>query len=217
MTDERTLSEVDINTIVDRPLGGKSNIIMDATLLTSLMSCPRLTDFRFNHNFTSIDGKSNSLECGSIVHTFMEYYYVSLIKGIKRSDAIGYGMAAAETYISGCKYCTDFTPHLCPACNEETKPYCVECNRIGQIIKPICGHKINEFPGVKNTPKEPDKSNPREKYKTGWAWVLETCQQYVDFYQNDHWIPLFVETVKGEVLYEDDEIRILWKAKLDLG
>lgn len=222
MTDERTLIETDINTLVE--FGIKKNVILDSQVLTALMSCPRLTDFRFNHNFVSIGGKSNSLECGSIVHTFLEHFYKNMIGGMKRDMAIGHAFTSAELYISGCKYCTDFTPIElpCTICYGGLSPLvtknCEECKGTGITTKskPSCGHKVNDYPGLKNTPKETDSSNPREKYKTGWAWVLDTCQQYVDFYRNDHWIPLEVEIVKGEILYEDSEVRILWKAKLDL-
>lgn len=191
MTDERTIGETNIQEIIDETIGGKKNVILDATVLTTIMNCPRLADFRFNHNLVAIGGKSNSLECGSIVHVFLEYFNRAVINGVKREQAVGFGMAAAEMYIKGCSQCTDFV----------SSP---------EQLKPACGHKANEFPGVRNTPKE------TEGYKIGWHWVLDTCQQYSDFYRNDHWIPLEVETVKGEVLYEDDEIRILWKAKLDL-
>jgi hypothetical protein len=189
--DTRTIDSSTINTVVERIMGGKQNVILDATILTSLMSCARLSDFRFNLNLQSIGGKSNSLECGSIVHTFMEYYYRSIISGVKREQAFGYGISAAELYIRGCKGCANFNP-------------------TEGLLKPGCGHKPNEFPGVRNTPKD------SEGYKIGWQWVLDTCDQYHGFYRNDHWVPLEVETVKGEVLYEDDEIRIMWKSKLDL-
>lgn len=188
--DERTINESTINTVVENIIGGKKSIILDATILSTLMGCPRLADFRFNHNLISIGGKSNGLECGSIVHVFLEYYYRNIINGMSRERALGFGLAAAELYIAGCKHCTDFIPSI-------SQP------------KPTCNHKINEFPGVKNTPKE------SEGYKVGWHWVLDTCDQYHQFYRNDHWVPLEVEVVKGEVLYEDDEIRVLWKAKLD--
>lgn len=183
---------IDINEIVEEiPGTKKKNVIMDSQVLTALMTCPRLTDFRFNMSLQSIKGKSNSLECGSIVHTFMEYYYRNIAQGIDRTKAIGFGMTAAELYIRGCPTCTDFVP------SED-------------IPKPVCGHRPNDFPGVKNTGMDSD------GHKTGWAWVLKTCEQYADFYKNDHWVPLEVEIVKAKVLYEDDELRIMWKAKLDL-
>lgn len=188
--DESSVNETDLQNAVEIVAGGKKNVILDATVLTAIMACPRLSDFRFNHNLVSINGKSNSLECGSLVHIVLEYFYKSMIAGVKRDQAIGFGFAAGELYIKGCPDCTGFI----------TTP---------EQPKPKCGHKANEFPGMKNTPKE------SEGYKTGWHYVLDTCQQYFDYYRNDHWVPLEVEVVKGEVLYEDDEIRIMWKAKLD--
>lgn len=46
-------------------------------------------------------------------------------------------------------------------------------------------------------------------------WALDTCEQYFDFWKNDHWTHLEAECVKGKIIYEDDEMRILWKAKFD--
>lgn len=197
------------NEIIDLP-GNRRNVVMDSQILTNLMSCPRLADFIFNRNFQSINGKSNSLECGSIVHVFQEYFNKSIIKGIGREEAKGFGFAAAEMYIRGCKDCMDFTPIHDPLYTNTEPP--VISHQCGPtcILKPVCGHKAREFPGVRNTPKD------SEGYKTGWQWVLDTCDQYCIHYRNDHWVPLEVEVVKGIILYEDDEIRILWKAKLDL-
>lgn len=189
--DNRTMDEANIGEIVDITMGGKKNVIMDSQILTGLMSCPRNADFRFNMNLEGIGGKANSLECGSITHKFMEVYYGSIIKGVSREQAFGFGIVAAQTYIQSCPDCTDFisTP--------EQK-------------KPKCGHRVNEYPGVKNTPKD------SAEYKTGWQHVLDTCDEYHRYYVNDHWVPLEVETVKSEVLYEDEDVRIMWKAKLDL-
>src|SRR5215467_15390628 len=168
----------------------KKNIIMDSQILTALMNCPRLSDFRFNMRLQSMKGKSNSIECGSIIHKFLETYYGSIIKGIKRSDAVGFGMAAAELYIKSCPQCTHFIP-------------------TPEVPKPLCGHKVDDYPGLQNTPAE------SEGYKTGWKFALATCEEYVDFWKNDSWVSLEVEIVKQKILYEDDDIRIMWKAKLD--
>lgn len=207
----------------------KVNIVLDATLLTSLMSCARLTNFRFNQNLTDINGKGNAFECGSIVHKYLEVYYQSLIGGLNKSLSHANGYSAAQLYIQGCPFCSNFKPSVsvCNNCivgkveiqDELTTALvpCGKCNGIYKLDKPSCGHKVNDYPGVINTPREVNKDDPREKFKIGWKWVLETLEQYYDHYKNDHWIPLFTETVKGKILYEDDEIRILWKAKLDLG
>jgi len=198
--DEKSISETNITEVVDKSLGGKTNVIMDSQILTSLMKCPRLSDFRFNLNLLSLDGKSNSLECGSIVHKFLEVYYGTQIKGISKAQAAGFGFAAANLYIQGCKFCTDFRPF--EIVDDTTQ-------LVTKVDTPVCGHKVDEYEGVKNTPKD------SEEYRIGWQYVLETIDQYLDYYKNDYWIPLEVEVVKGKILYEDSEIRILWKAKLD--
>ena len=138
----------------------KKNIVLDATILSTLMSCARLADFRFNHNFVSIHGKSTSLEMGSIVHTIIEYYYKAIIAGASRSSAIQQGMQAGNNF---------------------------SCD-----------------------PDEIKSSSPDDI-----ALVFKTMEEYFDYYKNDFWVPLEVETVKSKVVYEDDEIRILWKAKID--
>lgn len=186
----------------------KKNVVLDATVLTSLMTCPRFADLRFNHRFVQIGGKSNSLETGSIVHTFLEYYNKYRIEKMSSTQAAGFAFSAAELYIGGCKDCKNFVPipcteHLLHGI-DKTCDICVKV--------PKCGHAPNEFPGVENTPKE----STDKPSRIGWHFVLDTCQQYLDFYRNDHWIPLEVEVVKSKLLYEDDDIRILWKAKLDL-
>lgn len=165
----------------------KKNVIMDATLLSSLMSCARFHDIRFNHRLVSTRGKSNSLEVGGLIHKILEVYYRHLINGFPRATAMGNALIAGQLFITGCPYCADGT-------NEA----------------PACKHEAAEYPGLTNTPEFND------KYVVGWRFALETCQQYFDFYKNDSFIPLSTEQVKGEVVYEDDEIRILWKAKFDL-
>jgi hypothetical protein len=154
----------------------KKNVVLDATILSSLMSCERLTDFRFNHNLVPINGKSNSLEIGSLLHKMLEAYYKNIRDSFPKVNAVEYGLAAGDDYI-------------------------------------LHG---DDGTGLKNTgPDNVKHKNGSIKF-IGYNWVKETFIQYCEFYKNDFWIPLEVEKVMGEVIYEDDEIRLLWKAKIDL-
>jgi hypothetical protein len=138
----------------------KKNVIIDSQIFSTFQGCARLCDFRFNHHLVSIYGKSKSLEMGSIVHVFMEYYYKAIIAGHFKSVAFEQGMEAASQYAKS--------------------------------------------PEVKNTALD-DRQ-----------WALKTCEQYIAHYKNDHWVPLEIEKVKGRIIYEDDEIRVLWKSKFDM-
>lgn len=204
----------------------KKSIIIDSQILSGLQACGRMSDFRFNHSFAPLGGKSNSLEVGSLVHKVLEVYNKVQIQGLSKSEAINYALVAGDMYIRGCEFCTNFKPHSCDRCsgtgflqsiddNSSTIDVnCLYCDK-GQIKKPECNHEVDEYPGMIVTPQVPDKTHPKEKYMVGWEWALKTCEQYFDYYKNDAWTPLEVEVTKGEVLYEDDEIRILYKGKMD--
>jgi hypothetical protein len=154
------------------------------------MKCGTLAEFKHVKDLQPLKGNGNALETGSIIHKFLEVYHGSQMKGIGRTQAVGFGMAAAEMYIQGCQYCYDFQP-------TDEQP------------KPSCGHQPNEYPGLKNTPAESD------GYIVGWQFALQTCDEYAKFWASDFWVTLAVETVRSKTLYEDDEVSILFKSKLD--
>jgi len=76
----------------------RKNLVLDATVLSTYQGCGLLGNFRFNHRFISISGKSPSLEMGSIVHVIIEHYYKSIIAGKGRGDAILIGMEAGKVF-----------------------------------------------------------------------------------------------------------------------
>lgn len=181
---DQIVASVDVPSVID--IDSKKNIILDATVFTTMQACARLVDFRFNRQLVPIGGKSVSLEMGSIVHKVMELYYWNRSKGFTNETSIGAGLAAGRLYATGCRDCAEFT----------ATPECP---------KPLCNHQADEYPGVQTATAE------------DVEWALTTCEQYFEHYKHDHWIPLYVERVMGKILYEDEEVRILWKAKLDLG
>lgn len=167
----------------------KHNVIFDATILSSLMGCGRFTDIRFNHRLVTMRGKSNSLEVGSLIHKVFEVYYQHIINGFPRSTAIGNALTAGQLYVTGCPHCSNWE---------------------SDTLVPPCKHEPEEYPGMTNTPEQ------SKGFVVGWRFALDTCEQYFKHYAGDTWLPLAAEWVKGEVIYEDDELRVLWKAKFDL-
>src|SRR5215203_3075681 len=86
----------------------KKNVVLDATSLSSLMSCARYHDIRFNHRLVGSKGKSNSLEVGSLIHKVLEVFYQHQIKGFPRGVCIGNGLAAGQLFVLGCPHCSSF-------------------------------------------------------------------------------------------------------------
>lgn len=69
-----------------------------------------------------------------------------------------------------------------------------------------------KYPGMANTPLD----NTDKPKRIGFHYVIKTMQEYFLHYSNEHWVPIDIEKVKGEVIYEDEDIRVLWKVKYDL-
>lgn len=165
-----------------------NNISFDATLLSSLQGCARFTENRFIKLWVQ-ESKSNSLEAGILVHTILEYYSRAIMEGKSRSDAIEIGYNAGKLQLVGCPTCI----------NAATVTGSSDCTL----------HKNNEWTGLKAIP---EKSN---KHSIGAEHIFSTLAQYFDYYRADTFTILATEETRGKIIYEDSELRILWKAKFD--
>ncbi len=159
----------------------KQHIILDATVCSTLMSCARLANFRFNLNLVSKNGKSNSIEAGSFAHIILEFYNKALINGKSRNDAIEIGYIAGKEWLVG-SY-------------RDNNSY----------LKPDSEYASNRFIAQEDS----DKSN------IGWKHVLNTMQEYYDYWRADNFTIIEAESVRTETIYEDDELCVGWKSKLD--
>lgn len=161
----------------------KTNIAFDATLLSSLMSCPRKMYFRHELNLVP-DKKDNSLECGSLVHFILEHYNKARINGSSRNDAIDIGFAAGKEF---------FYPH-----NPANK-YMLEL----------------DYEGLQATPIGENEKDQWGKELIGTNFVEATMNEYFDYYKNDSFTIIGAEEVRKKIIFEDDDIKVLWKAKYD--
>lgn len=159
----------------------KQHIILDATLLSTLMSCARLADFRFNKNLVLKEGKSNSLEAGSLVHIILEHFNKSLIAGKSRSDSIECGYNAGKEFLVG---------------------HYQENNSFMRASDEFASQKFIE-------------QEESDKYNLGWKFIFATMNEYFDYWRNDSFSIIEAEVVKVKDIYEDDEMKIGWKSKLD--
>jgi hypothetical protein len=147
----------------------KDNVILDATVLTSLMACERYVDFRFNKNLVPASGAGNPIEAGLVVHKILEEYAKAIIDGKVRQTAIDIGMQAGQEL----------------AASQE------------------------------NIPQDNIKDERGKLKIVGYTWIMETMHQYFKFWSSDSWTPISSEEVKRTLVYEDDDIRVLWVSKLD--
>lgn len=85
-----------------------------------------------------------------------------------------------------------------------------------EFLKPYDPSNIYQldksYMGLQNT-EELSSNKPK---RTGWKHVFHTMEEYFDYWRSENWTPIEVENVRRHIIYEDDELSIMWKAKFDL-
>lgn len=138
----------------------RQNVIFDSQILSTLMGCERLTNFRFNMHLIGKNGaRPNFLTKGLLIHKMLEIYYKSRMAGLERKQCIIASVVEGEK----------FAIAECQTLDADTIQH-----------------------------------------------VFAVMRLYYDYYFNEFWTPIHVEKVLSKIVYEDDEVRVMWKAKLDL-
>ena len=169
----------------------KKNVIMDATLLSSLMNCERKLELRHGLNIVPIGPKSKALEMGSLMHVFLEWYYKEIRDG-RRSTARQVALEKGEFYYT-------FGELITP---EERTEEVLDAD--GNIVSPAIITQEAVYEPLSNMQIE------------DYALCIDTFNLYCERWKNDSFTPVHIEHVIGKILYEDEELRVLWKAKFDL-
>lgn len=100
----------------------KINIVLDATMLDTFLSCPQKFNYRFNLNKVSVI-KAKPLDSGGIVHVGCENYYKSLLDKQDFTVALDNGLVAARVELSSNSDLTTAEGNRCLEVIEENLTY----------------------------------------------------------------------------------------------
>jgi hypothetical protein len=73
-----------------------TNIQVDSQILTTLMSCPRKTDYLFNRHLVPVSGMSKSIQKGQLAHIGLHHYWKARIEGEDYQSASIKGLEEAK-------------------------------------------------------------------------------------------------------------------------
>ncbi len=162
-------------------------VILDATTLTKLQICDEYFNLSTNLNLIPLSGKGKGLELGSMMHEMLATFYRLQRDGKSYDERTSSAVITGQTFITGCEICIAHVSSL-----KE------------QVILPKCTvHTDHPFTGLETASIE-------EAHD-----CILNFHQYCERWKNDSWTTINVEHVKGKVIYEDDELSLLWKAKID--
>lgn len=162
-------------------------IELDSQLLTNVQSCLRKTKYQFIDNIVPMSN-APALERGGLMHDLIEMYYG--IKGNLKGMCIN---PDSRTWISLVE------ANFCSPDFSSLEPLRKDKDSLVKWIK-IAG----EFRAT--------------KLELGMETCIETIdqfEQYANYYKVDSWSPLYVEEVASKVIYETEELKIIYTGKMD--
>lgn len=100
----------------------KINIVLDATMFDTFLSCPAKFNYRFNLNKVT-PTKAKPLDTGGVIHVGMENYYRAIGKQIEFSKSVDIALMAARYSLSTESDLTSVDGDHCLAVIEENLSY----------------------------------------------------------------------------------------------
>lgn len=159
----------------------------DSQILNSIQSCARKTQYSFIENLKP-PVKASPLEKGSLMHQMLEIYY-----GIKGKCIADNADWIEELCSIGLLSLNGALPSVLNSMDWEHDRIVKLCVDAGQYYST----KI---------------SLPTEVSES----IIYQFKEYTSFYQHDSWHPLAVEEVGSKVMYEDDDLKLIYNFKIDL-
>lgn len=160
---------------------------LDSQLLTSIQACLQKTQYQFIENIVPMNN-AEALERGGLMHDLIEMYYG--VKGNSKGFCIN---SNSKTWISVIE------AGMCDKNFYSLVPLRADKEMLIKFIQ-VAGE-------MRAT-----------KLELGMDTCMETIDQFSQYarhYKQDAWAPLMVEESGSKILYEDENIKILYTVKID--
>lgn len=175
-------------------------VSFDSQTLNAIQKCARFTDLHFNGRFQPFK-KAEALEKGSLIHEMLDIYYSLSGKCVRTlpewfAPLTEAGLVKAYALPGNALPGEPITLQaLCAA--QEWPTEFVDIVRFAISAGEYFAIKMDIEPAISEA-------------------VIYQFSEYCKHYQNDAWHPLAVEEVGSKVLYEDEELKIIYNFKIDL-
>jgi hypothetical protein len=188
-------------------------VSFDSQTLNAIQKCARFTDLHFNSRYQPLR-KAEAIEKGSLMHEMLDIYY-SLSGKCLRPNPEWLEPLVEAGLVSG-RLLLAPTPHASTA----VSPPAVSLQ--GETASPQAAPHASEWPTefadiVRFAISAGEYLAVKMDLEAAVSEsVIYQFSEYCKYYQHDGWHPLAVEEVGSKVLYEDEDLKIIYNFKIDL-
>ena len=188
-------------------------VSFDSQTLNAIQKCARFTDLHFNSRYQPLR-KAESLEKGSLMHEMLDIYYSLSGKCLRPNPAwleplveaglVSGRLLLAPTPLASTAVSAEATMPQGIAPSPQGLPQAQEWpTEFADIVR--FAISAGEYLAIKMDLEAAVSES-----------VIYQFSEYCKYYQYDGWHPLAVEEVGSKVLYEDEDLKIIYNFKIDL-